>query len=68
MKTGQPPITDNEDIVEQCKGCGHVIKTVRNKTICSCHRCPRINWWFEESCPQATHIEHKLKEDPIKEP
>ena len=68
MKTGQPTITESEEVVEECNGCNHAIKSIRNKTICTSYIYPRICWWFNQLCPDATHIEHKMLEDPIKEP
>jgi hypothetical protein len=55
-----PTIMDHEEVVSECKGCGNTMKNLNIKIICTCHRCPRIQWWFGEICPQATH-------DPVKE-
>lgn len=58
----------DEEIVPECQGCERRIQTLKKRMICAIHKYPLINWWFGESCPQATHINRKPEEDPIKEP
>ena len=52
----KPNIRDSEEIVPECEGCGKVVYSiVIKKKICAMYVCPKIKWWFEEICPQATH-------------
>lgn len=61
-------VCDHEEIIPECEGCQRVYKCINGKLICGFYTCPHTQWWFGEDCPQATHIEHKDEEDPVKEP
>lgn len=64
---GTSHVNEHRDIVEKCQGCIRIYKTIHGKRICGCHCFPHTKWWFGD-CPQATHVERKPYEDPIKEP
>jgi hypothetical protein len=63
-----PKIYNHEEVVPKCNGCRRIVKCVNGRLICNCCIFPYTQWWFEEICPQATHINYKNEEDPIKEP
>ena len=68
MPGSMPHISNHEQIVPECEGCEKIHRCINGKLICSSYICPRIMWWCQEKCPDATHINHDLVEDPVKEP
>ncbi len=65
---GSYSICDHEEIIPECEGCQRVFKCLNRRVICSYYPFPHTQWWFGETCPQATHVKHEDEEDPIKYP
>ena len=59
-----------EEIASECNGCERItLSHPSKKRVCCIFNYPRVQWWFDEYCKQATHcIQPPPHEDPIKEP
>jgi hypothetical protein len=62
-------ISDHEEIIPECEGCIRAQYSILTRTrICVIHPFPRIRWWFDLQCEDATHLSRKPSEDPIDYP
>jgi len=57
-----PSIKDHKEVIDKCKGCKRIIKSVYKTNICPCHCFPETQWWFED-CPNAMYDEDSKKDE-----
>jgi hypothetical protein len=54
--SNNPSINEFEEIDKKCEGCENIYIRIDKKKVCMRHCFPHTKWWFDECCPDATHI------------